>query len=53
LYEAIEKLLDDPDMAVAMGAAGRVLAVEKFTIDAMMTSVTARYRSLLGPIGVD
>jgi glycosyltransferase involved in cell wall biosynthesis len=53
LFEAIEKLLGDPPMAIAMGASGRILAVEKFTIDAMMRSVTARYRALLRPMDVD
>jgi mannosyltransferase len=53
LFGAIEKLLNDPELALAMGAAGRALAVEKFTIDAMMKAVTARYRSLLSPIDVD
>jgi glycosyltransferase involved in cell wall biosynthesis len=53
LFEAIEKLLGDPAKAIAMGASGRILAVEKFTIDAMMRSVTARYRALLGPMYVD
>jgi glycosyltransferase involved in cell wall biosynthesis len=53
LFEAIEKLLNDPELALAMGAAGRALAVEKFTIDAMMKAVTARYRSLLSPVDVD
>jgi glycosyltransferase involved in cell wall biosynthesis len=53
LFEAIEKLLGDPAKAIAMGASGRVLAVEKFTIDAMMRSITARYRALLGPMDID
>ena len=49
LFEAIEKLVDDPAGAIAMGAAGRVLVAEKFTVDAMMKSVVARYRTLLSP----
>jgi glycosyltransferase involved in cell wall biosynthesis len=49
LFQAIEKLIAEPTNAIAMGVAGRDLVIEKFTIDAMMTSVAARYRELLSP----
>ena len=47
LSAAIGKIVDDPAGAIAMGAAGRALVVERFTADAMMREITARYSTLL------
>jgi glycosyltransferase involved in cell wall biosynthesis len=47
LSTAIKKLLGDPSSALAMGVAGRDLVVEKFTADAMMRAVAARFDALL------
>jgi len=47
LASAIERLLIDPLKAIKMGAAGRQLVVERFTADAMMKSITERYKLLL------
>lgn len=48
LTRAISRLLLAPGTALAMGSAGRVRAAERFTTDAMMRSITAAYKSLLG-----
>jgi glycosyltransferase involved in cell wall biosynthesis len=48
LAAAIERLLSDPQWAKAMGAAGKSLAAERFTTEAMMNRITAVYRDLLG-----
>jgi glycosyltransferase involved in cell wall biosynthesis len=47
LAEAITRLLADPSKAQEMGAAGKKLASEKFTTDAMMHQITLAYASLL------
>jgi glycosyltransferase involved in cell wall biosynthesis len=47
LAEAITWLLTDPSKAREMGAAGKKLASEKFTTDAMMHQITLAYASLL------
>jgi L-malate glycosyltransferase len=47
LSGAIVKLLSDPSKAKEMGIAGRDLAIERFTIDAMMNRITHVYASLL------
>jgi glycosyltransferase involved in cell wall biosynthesis len=47
LAEAITQLLADPSKAREMGAAGKKLASEKFTTDAMMHQITLAYASLL------
>lgn len=47
LAAAILQLLNDPTQAKAMGEAGRHLAAEKFTTEAMMTQTTTTYRRLL------
>ena len=47
LSAAITKLLSDPSLAKAMGEAGKRRAAEKFTVEAMMNSITATYRNLL------
>jgi len=47
LAEAIERLLSNPQLAKDMGAAGKALAAEKFTTDAMMNKITNVYRTLL------
>jgi glycosyltransferase involved in cell wall biosynthesis len=47
LAAAITRLLADPSKAQEMGAAGKKLASEKFTTDAMMHQITLAYASLL------
>jgi glycosyltransferase involved in cell wall biosynthesis len=47
LAAAITRLLSDPDKAREMGAAGKKLASEKFTTDAMMHQITLAYASVL------
>ena len=47
LADAILRLLSDPSKAQEMGAAGKKLASEKFTTDAMMHQITHVYASLL------
>lgn len=47
LAAAIARLLADPLQAKAMGAAGKALAAEKFTVEAMMQQITSTYRNLL------
>jgi glycosyltransferase involved in cell wall biosynthesis len=47
LSEAILRLLGDPVQAAAMGAAGKRLAAEKFTTEAMMNAIVGTYRKLL------
>ena len=47
LAAAIGGLLSDPSKAQEMGAAGKKLASEKFTTDAMMHQITLAYASLL------
>ena len=47
LSEAIIRLLSDPGKAKEMGAVGRELALERFTIDAMMQRITNVYAGLL------
>jgi glycosyltransferase involved in cell wall biosynthesis len=47
LATAIIRLLSDPSKAQEMGTAGKTLASEKFTTDAMMHQITLAYTSLL------
>jgi glycosyltransferase involved in cell wall biosynthesis len=47
LAAAIAQLLSDPSKAHEMGAAGKKLASEKFTTDAMMHQITLAYANLL------
>jgi glycosyltransferase involved in cell wall biosynthesis len=47
LAAAITRLLSDPAKAEEMGAAGKKLASEKFTTDAMMRQITLAYANLL------
>ena len=47
LSVAITKLLSEPSLAKTMGEAGKLRAAEKFTVEAMMDSITATYRNLL------
>jgi glycosyltransferase involved in cell wall biosynthesis len=47
LSAAILQLLSDPSQARAMGAAGRNLAAERFTTEAMMNRTASAYRNLL------
>jgi glycosyltransferase involved in cell wall biosynthesis len=56
LASAITRLLSDPSQAKAMGAAGKVLVTENFTIEAMMTRITTAYKNLLAhnsPLAAD
>ncbi len=48
LSTAIIRLLSDPSQARAMGLAGKAIAEENFTIEAMMKRITDAYRNLLG-----
>lgn len=47
LSEAITELLSNPDRAKAMGLAGKALATEKFTTNAMMDRITEVYAGLI------
>ena len=47
LAAAITRLLSDPSLAMKMGAAGKQLAAEKFTTEAMMNRITRAYANLL------
>jgi glycosyltransferase involved in cell wall biosynthesis len=47
LSEAIIRLLSDPTQAKAMGTAGKTLAAQKFTTEAMMNRVVTAYDKLL------
>ncbi len=47
LATAITRLLSDPLMAKAMGAAGKVIVAEKFTTEVMMTRISCIYENLL------
>jgi glycosyltransferase involved in cell wall biosynthesis len=47
LSAAILRLLSNPSRAKAMGAAGRDLAAEKFTTEAMMNQIAGAYRHLI------
>ena len=49
LSAAITQLLSDPSQAMAMGIAGKALAAEYFTTEAMMHRITAAYGDLLAP----
>ena len=49
LSAAIICLLSDPSRAKAMGEAGKALAAESFTTEAMMNRITAVYKNLLTP----
>lgn len=49
LASAIIRLLSDTSQARIMGAAGKALAAEKFTTEAMMNRITAAYRRILAP----
>jgi glycosyltransferase involved in cell wall biosynthesis len=50
LAVAIMRLLSDPNQAKAMGAAGRALATEYFTTEAMMSRIISAYSNLLAHI---
>jgi glycosyltransferase involved in cell wall biosynthesis len=47
LSAAIIRLVSDPSQAMAMGTAGKSLAAEMFTIEAMMGRIIATYNDLL------
>ena len=47
LSSAINRLLADPAMAAAMGAAGREIVTRRFTTGAMMDQITGAYQALL------
>jgi L-malate glycosyltransferase len=48
LSAAIIRLLSDPSQARKMGMAGKAIAEENFTTEAMMSRITDAYKSLLG-----
>jgi glycosyltransferase involved in cell wall biosynthesis len=48
LADAMIRLLEDPVAARRMGAAGKQLTAERFTTNAMMSSIKAIYEDLLG-----
>ena len=48
LAEAIRVLIEDPERARAMGAAGRARAMEQFTLQQMIARYQALYAGLLG-----
>lgn len=50
LADAITILLQNPQKAMAMGAAGKKLVEEKFTIESMVNSYERLYKSLLSEI---
>jgi len=47
LSAAIIRLLSDPSLAKAMGAAGKNLAAERFTTESMMSRIVSAYKDLL------
>ena len=47
LSTAISRLLSDMSLAKAMGMAGKALAAEKFTTEAMMNQIAHAYKNLL------
>jgi glycosyltransferase involved in cell wall biosynthesis len=47
LSSAINRLLADPAMAAAMGAAGREIVTRRFTTGAMMAQIAGAYNTLL------
>lgn len=47
LAAAITRVLSDPSRAKAMGLAGRALAAERFTTEAMMSRITNAYGELI------
>ena len=47
LAAAIRRLLSDPSQAKAMGEAGKTIAADNFTTEAMMTRITSAYNKLL------
>lgn len=47
LAAALRLLLSDVSRAEAMGKAGKVMVAERFTVEAMMSQITAVYRRLL------
>jgi glycosyltransferase involved in cell wall biosynthesis len=47
LSAAIIRLLSDPSQAREMGAAGRNVAAERFTTEAMMSRIVSAYKNLL------
>ncbi len=53
LAAAITQLLDNPSNAMQMGAAGKQLAAERFTTDAMMRHIAKVYRDLLAASPVE
>jgi|Deesub1362B_J571_1020462.scaffolds.fasta_scaffold00760_5 glycosyltransferase involved in cell wall biosynthesis len=47
LAEALQKLLDDPEMRYHMGKAGREKALREFTLDRMLWEIERVYKSVL------
>jgi glycosyltransferase involved in cell wall biosynthesis len=50
LSSAINRLLDDPATAAAMGAAGREIVSSRFTTGAMMDQIAGAYKELLSGV---
>ena len=44
----VRRLIDDPQLAAAMGRAARERVQEKFSVDLMVTNTLAVYREVLG-----
>jgi glycosyltransferase involved in cell wall biosynthesis len=49
LAAAVGRLLDDPELAARLGAAGRARVVERFTWRAVAEQTVAWYRAVLAP----
>jgi starch synthase len=49
LAEKINRLIDDPELALNMGRAGRVRAIERFSWTAAAEKTVAVYRSVSTP----
>jgi hypothetical protein len=52
LVDAMRALLDDPDLARAVGAAGRATAAERFSIGRFVRDWDRLLRSVCGPVGL-
>lgn len=52
LVDAMRALLDDPDLARAVGAAGRATAAERFSIGRFVRDWDRLMRAVCGPVGL-
>jgi glycosyltransferase involved in cell wall biosynthesis len=48
LADALRRVLDDPGLAAALGAAGRARAADAFSMEAYRTGVLAAWRAAIG-----